>query len=52
LFALIVPAAIALAAILGVVSALESGDNRAAIGPLLAAVFAVFLLVRLMRHRS
>jgi len=52
LFSLVVPAAIALAAILGAVRALVSGDYRAAVGPLIATAFAAFLLMRMMRRRS
>ncbi len=52
LFSLVIPAAIALAAILGAVRALESGDYRAAVGPLIATAFVAFVLIRLMRRRS
>jgi hypothetical protein len=52
LIALLVPLAIAFAAVLGFVRAFESGDYRAAIGPLMAAAFAAFVLTRLMRRRS
>jgi hypothetical protein len=51
LFALLVPATIVLVALLGAVRALESGDYRAAVGPLLAVGFAAFMLVRVMRRR-
>lgn len=52
LFPLVIPAAVALAAILGAVRALESGDYRAAVGPLLATAIAAFVLMRMMRRRS
>lgn len=51
LFALVVPATIALAALLGAVRALESGDYRAAVGPLIAVGFAAFVLLRVLRRR-
>jgi flagellar motor component MotA len=43
---------IAVAAITGAVRALQSGDYRAAVGPLIATAFAAFVLMRLMRRRS